>query len=115
MFHGWAQAKEKRAVELALDCSRYGQPVPLRLAAIACLGTLGKELHKQNQAEKIVDVLCELLRDKNIRARVAAIRALGKVGHKRALGPLREAQQRECLDQLQAALLDALDGLEKQP
>ena len=115
VFHGWAQAKEKRAVELALDCSRYGQPVPLRLAAIACLGTLGKELHKQNQAEKIVDVLCELLRDKNIRARVAAIRALGKVGHKRALGPLREAQQRECLDQLQAALLDALDGLEKQP
>ena len=113
VFHGWAQAKEKRAVDLALEYSGYGKPVPLRLAAIACLGTLGKELHKESQADRIVDALCELLKDKNIRARVAAVRALGKAGHKRALGPLREAQQRECLDQLKGALLDAISGLEK--
>ena len=113
VFHGFGQAKEKRAVELALRHIRYGEPVPLRLAAIACLGTLGKELQKENQAEKIVDALLELLKDKSIRARVAAVRALGKVGNKRALGALREAQQRECLDQLKVALLDAIEGLEK--
>ncbi len=113
VFHGWAQAKEKRAVDLALEYSGYGKPVPLRLAALACLGTLGKELHKEGQADRVVDALCELLKDKNIRARLAAVRALGKAGHKRALGPLREMQQRECLDQLKSALLDAISGLEK--
>jgi aminopeptidase N len=113
VFHGFAQAKEKRAVELALKHSRYGEPVPVRLAAIACLGALGKELQKENQAEKIVDALMELLKDKSLRARVATVRALGKVGNKRALGALREAQQRECLDQLKVVLLDAIEGLEK--
>ncbi len=113
VFHGFGQAKERRAVDLALKHIRYGEPVPVRLAAIACLGALGKELQKENQAEKIVDALLELLKDKSIRARVAAVRALGKVGNKRALGGLREAQQRECLDQLKAALLDAIEGLEK--
>lgn len=113
VFHGWAQAKEKRAVDLALKHSRYGEPPPLRLAAIGCLGALGKELLKDQAAEKVIDALLELLHDKYIRARVAAIRALSKIGSKRALGPLREAQQRECLDQLKAALLDAIDCLEK--
>ena len=64
-------------------------------------------------AEKITDRLIELLQDKNIRARVTAMRALGKVGDARALGALRAAQQRECLDQLKAALLDAIAALEK--
>ena len=113
VFHGWAQAKETRAVDLALKHSAYGEPAPLRLAAIACLGALGKELHKAQAAEKITDRLIELLQDKNIRARVTAMRALGKVGDARALGALRAAQQRECLDQLKAALLDAIAALEK--
>jgi aminopeptidase N len=119
IFHGFAHAKEKRAVELALKHSRYGEPTPLRLAAIGCLGALGKELHKENkddshkEVERLVDHLSELLKDKNIRARVAAVRALGKIGDKRALGALREAQQRECLDQLKGALLDAIESLEK--
>ncbi len=112
-LHGWAQAKEKRAVDHALKHSVYGEPVPLRLAAIACLGTLGKELHKEQMGEKVTDHLIELLKDRNIRARVTAIRALGKVGDPRALSALREAQTRECLDQLKAALLDAIAGLEK--
>ncbi|NOT63879.1 MAG: HEAT repeat domain-containing protein, partial [Acidobacteria bacterium] len=102
---------------LALKHSAYGEPTPLRLAAIGCLAALGKELHKEPAADKIanhlIDHLIELLKDRNIRARVAAIRALGKVGNPRALGALREAQQHECLDQLKAALLDAIAGLEK--
>jgi aminopeptidase N len=113
VFHGWAQAKEKRAVDFALKYTRYGERPPLRLAAIACLGALGKELQKEQQADKIVDALQELLKDRYIRARVAAVRALGKVGNKRALGALRAAQQRECLDQIKAALMDAIEGLEK--
>lgn len=112
VFHGFAQAKEKRAVDLAIEHSKYGSPTPIRVAAIGCLGALGKELNKDNKADKIVDHLIELTKDKNIRARVSSIRALGKLGNKRALPALGEAEQRECLDQLKAAAMDAIKSLE---
>ncbi len=113
VFHGLAQAKEKRAVDLAIERSRYGNPAPIRLAAIGCLGELGKELDKDKAGDRIVDHLIELLKDKHIRARVSAVRALGKTGNKRALPALRQSQQRECLDMLKAALMDAIESLEK--
>ncbi|HEX8998980.1 MAG TPA: M1 family aminopeptidase [Blastocatellia bacterium] len=113
VFHGFSHAKEKRAIDLALEQSKYGKPVPIRVAAIGCLGALGKELNKDGKDEKVVDHLIELLKDKNIRARVSSIRALGKIGNKRALPALREAKQRECLDQLKAAAMDAIKGLEE--
>lgn len=113
VFHGLSHAKDKRGVDLAFEYSKYGKPVPIRVAAIGCLGTLGKELQKEDKADKIVDHLIELTKDKNIRARASAIRALGKTGNKRALPTLREAEQRECLDQLKAAAMDAIKSLEE--
>jgi HEAT repeat protein len=113
VFHGFAQSKEKRAVELAITHSRYGEHPASRVAAIACLGALGKELHKEQADDRVVDHLIGLLTDKSIRARTAAVRALGRVGNKRALGPLREAASRECLDQLRSALREAIESLEK--
>lgn len=113
VFHGFSTAKEKRAVEAALSHARYGEHPAVRVAAIACLGALGKELHKEDRDEAIVDRLIELLTDRSIRARTGAIRALGRVGNRRALGELREAQRRECLDQLRAAIEDAIGALEK--
>ncbi|HMX29977.1 MAG TPA: HEAT repeat domain-containing protein, partial [Blastocatellia bacterium] len=113
IFHGFAHAKEKRAVDPAIEHSKYGKPVPIRIAAIGCLAVLGKELNKDKKADRIVDHLIELTKDKNIRARVSAIRALGKVGNARALPALREAKQRECLEQLIGAALDAIKSLEE--
>jgi HEAT repeat protein len=113
VFHGFALAKEKRAVDLAIVHSRYGEHPASRVSAIACLGTLGKELRKEQADERVVDHLIELLKDKSIRVRTAAVRALDRVGNKRALGALREAQSRECLDQLRSALRDAITSLEK--
>ncbi|HEY8459231.1 MAG TPA: M1 family aminopeptidase [Blastocatellia bacterium] len=113
IFHGFAQAKEKRAVDLAMDHSKYGAPPPLRVAAIACLGALGKELNKERKDDQIVDRLIELLKDKAVRARLSAVKALGKIGNKRALPPLREAQRRECLDMMKGALEDAVKSLEE--
>jgi aminopeptidase N len=117
VFHGFSHAKEKRAVGLALDHSADGRPTPLRLAAIGCLRTLARELRKDKTAngpeDQIVDRLIELLKDNNLRARVAAARALGKIGNPRALSALREAETCECLDQLKAALQDAIESLEK--
>lgn len=113
VFHGLGQAKEKRGLDLALKHSKYGEPVSVRVAAIAALGMLGKELNKDKADDRVVDYLIELLKDKSIRARVASVRALGKIGNPRALQPLREAEQRECLDQMRAALQDAIAALEK--
>ncbi len=117
IFHGWAQAKEKRALDPAIKHSRYGEPAPLRVAAITCLGALGREMKKDPNAaqklERTIDHLIELLKDKYLRARVSAVRALGKIGDKRALPPLREAQGRECLDMLKAAIHDAIKSLEQ--
>lgn len=116
VFHGFSRAKEKRAVEAALDSARYGEPPAVRVAAIACLGALGKELRKEGaeeKSERIVDRLIELLEDRSVRARHSAIRSLGAIGNKKAIGPLREAERRECLDQLRGALADAIEALEK--
>lgn len=113
VFHGFSTAKEKRAVEVALSHARYGEHPAVRVAAIACLGALGKELRKEDRDDAIVDRLIELLTDRSIRARAGAIRALGRVGNRRGLGALREAQRRECLDQLRAAIEDAIGVLEK--
>ena len=118
VFHGFSHAKERRAATLALERSKPGVPTPLRVAAIGCLGTLGKEIRKDPREEKeitadrIVDHLLDLLQDRNVRARTAAVRALARIGNPRALPPLREAQSRECLDLLKAALMDAIKSLE---
>jgi aminopeptidase N len=113
IFHGVAQAKEKRAVDLAINHSKYGERAPVRVAAIACLGALGKELNKEKKDDQVVDHLIELLKDKAVRARLSAVKALGKIGNKRALPPLREAQRRECLDMMKGALEDAIKSLEE--
>jgi len=117
IFHGFAQAKEKRAVDLAITHSKYGERAPIRVAAIGCLGALGKELNKEKKddhaVDRLVDHLIELLKDKAVRARLGAVKALGKIGNKRALPALRETQRRECLDMMKGALEDAIKSLEE--
>lgn len=113
VFHTFKHAKEKRAVDLAIKHSQYGEHIAVRVASIGALGAIGKELHKEKADDKIVEHLLELLNDKAIRARVATVRALGKIGNERALPHLREAQTRECLDQLKAAIEDAIEGIQK--
>ena len=113
VFHAFRFAKEKRAVDLAINHTKYGEHIAVRVAAISYLGTVGKALHKDKADDVVVDRLLELLEDNAIRARVAAARALGKVGNERALPALQLAQTRECLDQLKAALQDAIEGIQK--
>jgi len=113
IFDGFAQSKERRALDLAIDHSKYGERAPIRVAAIACLAALGKELNKEKKDDRVVDHLIELLKDKAVRARLGAVKALGKIGAKRALPPLREAQRRECLDMMLGAIEDAITSLEK--
>lgn len=113
VFNGLAQAKDKNAVNLAFEHSRYGRPTPLRIASVNCLGAIGKELFKEGKDERVVDYLIDLLKDKNIRVKAAAIRALSKIGNRRVISSLNDALGRECLDQLKSALYDAIESLEK--
>ncbi|MEP7272571.1 MAG: HEAT repeat domain-containing protein, partial [Acidobacteriota bacterium] len=113
VFHGFAVGKEQRSLDDALRHSRYGEHPAVRVAAITCLGALGKELHPDGGDDRIVDHLIALLKDKSIRSRVTAVRALGRIGNRRAIGPLREAMLRECLDQLKGAIEDSIDSIEK--
>lgn len=115
VFHGLARAKDRRAVDAALEHTAYGRPTPLRLAAVGYLGAIGKELQKEKAADRIVDRLIELLTDADIRTRTAAVRALGKIGNPGALAQLRQALSRECLDQIKAALEDAIESIQDRP
>ena len=115
VFHGFNHARDRRAVDPALSHVAYGQPLPIRLAAIGCLATLGLEFRKEENsplAEKIHQRLLDLLSDPNHRVRTAAIRALGKIGNPAALPRLRLLQNQECLDMIRGALLDAITKLE---
>ncbi len=124
VLHGFNHARERRATELALQYSAYGQPLPIRLAAIGCLATLGHEFRKEQRdqkepptsaADKIYQRLVDLLGDPNHRVRTAAIRGLGKVGNPAAISKLRLLEKEECLDMIRGALRDAITKLEEPP
>lgn len=114
VFHGFSHARERRALEPAIANSASGRPLPIRLAAIGCLATLGLELRQEKEApaaERVVRTLIGLLDDSNHRVRTAAIRALGKVGDPTALPRLRDLAGKECLDMIRGALQDAIKKL----
>lgn len=118
VFHGFHHARDCRALDLAIAHSAYGRPLPIRLAAIGCLGAIGIELRRRNlnaDSARVASTLVDLLSDPNPRARTATIRALGKLGDSSALPRLRQLSQTECLDMIRGALLDAISRLESPP
>jgi aminopeptidase N len=76
---GLVALKDARAIPLALEWTRYGQPDLARFAAITALGALGK-LVKQPEKDQVVERLRDLLEDKNWRARITAIGAAQTLG-----------------------------------
>jgi aminopeptidase N len=88
-LQGFAELRDERAIELALDAARYGRPVVGRRAAISTLGSLGAEHHGRRR--QIRETLCELLDDPDFRARIAAVEALRVLGDADAIGRLERA------------------------
>ncbi len=86
-FNGFAELKDERAVEIAMDWSRYGRPGSVRGAAISALGKLGGVVSDARKAE-IVDHLIPLLDDRWFRAQQAAIGALDDLKDARAVPQL---------------------------
>ena len=112
VFHAFKFKQENRAIDLGMKHSQYGEHLAVRVAAVAYLGVIGKELRKTQADDSVVQYLMKLLKDQAIRVRVSSARALGKIGNPVALPSLREAQQYECLDQLKAALEDSISNIE---
>src|SRR5262249_48951704 len=88
---GLAELRDERALDLALDLSRYGQPVVGRRAAISALGVLGGEIAPRKR--QVRERLAELLEDRDFRARIAAVEALRALGDVEAIGALSRAER----------------------
>jgi len=90
---GIAELRDERGIEIALVAAAYGKPVIGRRAAIAVLGVLGAEYpqHKRRVRER----LCELLDDRDFRARIAAVEALRVLGDPDAVGALKRAEGKD--------------------
>lgn len=86
-INGLVATRDDRATSYVLDWTTYGRPNQARFAAIAALGTLGKQV-KEADKEQIIDRLKDLLDDKHWRARVAAITAAHTLGDTALAGML---------------------------
>ncbi|MGB2693719.1 MAG: HEAT repeat domain-containing protein, partial [Dehalococcoidia bacterium] len=91
-FEGFAALRDDRAVPIAIEWTRYGQPPQPRDAATMCLGTLGKYAERK---EPILDRLVELLDDPGLRTRIAAVNALATLGEDRAVSAIQRLIERE--------------------
>jgi len=90
---GLAELRDARAIDVALQAARYGEPVVGRRAAIAALGLLGAE--HADRKRQVRERLIELLEDPDFRARIAAVEALRVLGDAGAIAALGRAEHRD--------------------
>src|SRR5581483_6256622 len=83
----FAELKDERAVDVALEWSKYGKPSAVRGAAIGALGKLG-DILPDNRKTEVVDALIPMLNDSWFRAQISTISALDDLKDARAAGPL---------------------------
>jgi aminopeptidase N len=90
---GMAELRDERGIDIALEAARYGKPVIGRRAAISVLGVLGGEFAQHKR--RVRETLCELLEDRDFRARIAAVEALRVLGDPDAIGALKRAEGKD--------------------
>ena len=90
---GFAELRDERGIDIALEAARYGKPVVGRRAAIGVLGALGAEFPPHQR--RVRETLVELLDDRDFRARIAAVEALRALGDAEAVGALQRASGRD--------------------
>ncbi|MBI2887197.1 MAG: HEAT repeat domain-containing protein [Chloroflexi bacterium] len=84
---GFAELADVRAIPIAREWTRYGQPQPARSAAIAALGKLAK-YGAERDKEEIRDTLVQLLNDGWLRVKLTTIGALEELKDTRAIPAL---------------------------
>ena len=95
VFQGFGELRDTRALPLAMEWAKYGKPSQVRQAAVIALGKLGEG------KREILEHLTELLDDKDLWVRLAAIDALKELKDDRAIPALERVIER------------ALDGRER--
>jgi len=75
-------------------------------STIKALGQIGP------QAKAAVPALIEVVESTNSRGRVEAVKALGNIGDKRAVGPLQEALKRATVVYVKNEISEALEKIE---
>ncbi len=89
VFDGFAELKDREAIPIVIDWTRYGKPHAAREAATKALAKLGEG------KTDVVDHVIRLLDDPWFRVRVEACIALGKLLDPKAVEPLQRLVDRE--------------------
>ena len=87
-LRGLADLRDPAGIDLALQWTRWGRPQPARVAAVAALAQLIKADVAPARKSAVVERLCDLLKDRWLRVRLAAIAGLRTIGDARAIAPL---------------------------
>ncbi len=84
VFEGLSELKNKGAVPIAMEWSKYGKPTQVREVAVSTLGKLGEG------NSEVLDYLTSLLKDAWFRVRTTAAEALGNLKDDRAVPALQK-------------------------
>ncbi|UCD37331.1 MAG: HEAT repeat domain-containing protein, partial [Fidelibacterota bacterium] len=103
---GLAKLGNPEGLDYILDWTRYGRPSEARTSAIRALAHLAPFTPKRQK--EIRDSLTNLLGDPQFTVRLAAIRALGKIGNPAAIPSLKASIEREAHFRQQNAARQAL-------
>ncbi|MBI2956257.1 MAG: HEAT repeat domain-containing protein [Acidobacteria bacterium] len=106
-LEGFAELGDARALPLALEWSRYGQPPRAREAAIEALGKLGRG------QEDVLNHLIGLLNDTYLWARRSATKALGELGDARAIEALQAVADTALERRVQREAEKALEKMQR--
>jgi aminopeptidase N len=100
------ELRDPRALQYAIEYSKFDKPQNLRIAAVGLLSGIG------STNRDIFEHLISLLKDSNTFIRRTAVRLLGKSQNPKALEPLRELQKSEQSALIKSALKRAIDEVE---
>ncbi len=116
-LRGLAELKNPKAADILFAHTAYGQPFPIRSAAIGALGKLGQYLREENGLavsrlrEKIRKRLVGLLADPKYDARNSAIWALESFGDPETIEELKKMETSEAHYQLVKGARRAIESI----
>ena len=102
-------ARDDRAIDIARDWIKYGQPPRARVAAIGTLARFASL--KENRRVEILDWLTPLCDDREFMVRMRISSALAEIGDTRALPALHRLASRDLDGRVQRHANDAITSI----
>jgi aminopeptidase N len=114
VFEAFVELKDTRGVKHARDWAAEGRPMNARVAAIAAVGSLGRELDKARDRDRVRRELIEMLRHPHFRVRGAAVAALGELQDGAAIGALEKLRENDPLARVRSAARKAIEKIREE-